>query len=102
MKNGDWRIDRSPSMTSEGKKVQHQRVRLAVIVALGGKCTRCPETDQRVLTVDHINGGGSAERKKYKGTSYYYHVLKTFSNGVYQLLCANCHIKKTWRGEVAS
>ncbi|MDD3412375.1 MAG: hypothetical protein PHY47_00055 [Lachnospiraceae bacterium] len=89
MKNGDWRINRSPSMTYEAKKEFYKNKRLEVINALGDKCCRCNFDDLRVLQIDHINGGGSQERKTKSGTSYLYHVLKNLSK--YQLLCANCN-----------
>ncbi len=40
MKNGNWRIDKSPSVTPEGKKRQHWRVRVKAIMALGGCCVK--------------------------------------------------------------
>jgi hypothetical protein len=76
-----------------------RRLRKAVIAFLGGKCVRCGFDDPRALQVDHVNGGGSAERKKYKNakTVIYRRVL----NGKpgYQLLCANCNwIKRDEEG----
>ena len=89
MKDGDWRVDRSPSMTYEGRKESYNKKRLEVILALGNICCRCGFSDIRALQIDHINGGGSKERKTKSGKSYLYHVLKDLSK--YQLLCANCN-----------
>lgn len=43
---------------------------------LGGKCVVCGETDIRILTINHINGGGNKERavgngNQRGGQSYY-------------------------------
>lgn len=71
-----------------------QYIRNSVLEALGGKCIKCGFIDKRALQIDHINGGGSKERKtrEYKG-SFHSNVLRSFLNkeNKYQLLCANCN-----------
>lgn len=58
---------------------------------LGGKCVCCGEAQQRFLSVDHINGGGAAERKQM-GTGYMGKILKSgVPKDKYQLLCMNCN-----------
>jgi RNase P subunit RPR2 len=91
MKNGDWRINRSPSLLPAARKALHYRLREAIFAALGNICCRCGFSDVRALQIDHVHGGGTQEFKKKKGTSYLYHVLKNLANGNYQLLCANCN-----------
>ena len=49
--------------------------------------------DIRCLQVDHINGGGTQERKRIGNYAIYGKILKDTTG--YQLLCANCNsIKK--------
>lgn len=91
MKNGDWRIDRSPSMLPSAKKDKYHSMRAAVFMALGGVCKRCTFSDIRALQIDHVHGGGQQEFKRKSGISYLYHVLKHLESGNYQLLCANCN-----------
>ena len=71
-----------------------RKIRNAVIEALGSKCITCGFDDRRALQIDHINGGGSKERKTrpYRG-SFHNAVLKSFlaKENKYQLLCANCN-----------
>lgn len=64
---------------------------------LGHECIKCGFSDKRALQFDHINGGGSQERKK----SNCYQVMKLYNNNPIlareklQVLCANCNwIKK--------
>jgi len=76
------------------RKEYSRNLRRAVVEALGGKCVHCGFSDSRALQIDHINGGGSKERKErnYKG-SYHKHVIESFlkQENKYQLLCANCN-----------
>lgn len=90
------------------KRKQRQRIRLSIIEFYGGKCVKCGITDWRVLQVDHINGGGCVERKKYNGSTglyYNYKLINTnpdLCRNTRQLLCANCNtIKKVDNGEYA-
>ena len=71
-----------------------RNLRKATIEALGGKCIKCGFSDTRALQIDHINGGGSKERKNktFKGI-FHRNVIKSFliQENKYQLLCANCN-----------
>ena len=94
MKNGNWKVDKSPSTRNEYRRTWFQKVRAMVIQALGGKCIRCGFcADIRALQVDHVHGDGKLDRVK-KGTSYYYFILKRLDSGRYQVLCANCNCIK--------
>lgn len=58
------------------------------------KCNLCPVFDVDVLCLDHINDGGEAHRNKVGRTSLYeWIVRKKFPVG-FQILCANCNLKK--------
>lgn len=89
MKNGDWRINRSPSMTYEAKKKTYRTKRKILLDSLGGKCIQCGFSDYRALQVDHILGGGSIERREKSGIQLWNHMIKNISK--YQILCANCN-----------
>ena len=50
----------------EAKQYQREyraKVREKVLIAYGGKCLCCGETDLHFLTFDHKNGGGTKERR---------------------------------------
>lgn len=67
------------------------KLRNSILDLLGRKCIRCGFDDLRALQIDHINGGGTKERKEL-GNQYnrYRHILKMKGEG-YQILCANCN-----------
>lgn len=88
-----------------GHTMRSTRVlRNKILDMLWRKCAACGTTDIRVLAIDHVNGGGRKERKRFKSYySYLKHVLDELSVGSknYQLLCANCNqIKKHENYEV--
>jgi hypothetical protein len=47
----------------------------------------------RALQIDHVNGGGTKERKIYNGQNRYAIILKRLleNSKEYQILCANCN-----------
>lgn len=83
-------------------KTYWKRTRLSIFDILGKKCVRCGFEDMRALQIDHVNGGGAREQRKYKG-AYIYHLRKDVrvNPSSYQILCANCNwIKKSENNEV--
>jgi hypothetical protein len=75
-----------------------RELRNAILARLGSKCVACGNIDSRVLCIDHINGGGTKERRLL-GASGFMLKLKKLSDDElkrnYQLLCANCNMIKT-------
>lgn len=80
-------------------------LRRKILELLGNKCNNpnCPipldRMDKRALHIDHINGGGTEERKQFDSEMYYRHVLKQIQSGSkeYQLLCAYCNWLKRYK-----
>ena len=59
-------------------------------------CNNCGERDLEVLCIDHIEGGGRKQLREThsKGGSFYRWLInQNFPEG-YQILCANCNMKK--------
>ncbi len=53
-------------------------------------CVKCGNSDIRVLTIDHINGNGIADRRKIGGgIKFYYWLEKNNYPKGYQTLCMN-------------
>ncbi len=77
-----------------------KRVKLEVFELLGNKCKGCGVSDWRVLQIDHINGGGTREKKIGNYWTFFRKEILSGSKK-YQLLCANCNwIKKYENNEV--
>lgn len=84
----------------------YHKKRRAIFTLLGDVCCQCGFSDRRALHIDHINGGGGQERKKYQNSiNFFNKVLKDIADGKeeYQILCANCNwIKRYDRNELKS
>lgn len=67
-----------------------------VITDMGGKCSCCDITEIDFLAVDHINGGGQADRKttdRSGETMYRFMRDNNYPPG-YQIMCHNCNWSK--------
>lgn len=85
------------------KNVAHRRamnsarrlkLRLEWIEAYGGCCSCCKEKEARFLTLQHIGGGGSRERKVFHTTFGIIAMLKRLGwpKNNHTILCANCNM----------
>jgi hypothetical protein len=62
-----------------------------VFLALGNQCCRCGFKDKRALQIDHIHGGGMAERKVRNTGGIQYLRYAAQHPELFQILCANCN-----------
>ena len=86
----------------------------ALITVLGGKCScehtdcwhngSCKVADRRCLQIDHINGDGNVDRRRFAtGEAMFRHYLENLSSEEcrVQVLCANCNwMKRLWNEEL--
>ena len=88
-------------MQSEKQRLKNHTLRKDALLKLGGVCIVCGFNDPRALQIDHVNGGGTAERLatgRCQNTIHKFVLEDTV--GKYQLLCANCNwIKRHTNGE---
>jgi len=92
--------DNKEKIKRQGKEYR-DRVRKKVFDYYGNKCACCGESEQKFLTIDHINGGGNIHRKKLGKSGfvmYKWLVKNDFPDG-FQLLCYNCNCAKGFWGE---
>lgn len=77
--------------------VRTRRMRRELIDLLGGpRCGSCGDTDFAILTIDHINGGGTSDRRLRGGYEPMIHHYLTHPGeaiGVLRVLCRNCNWK---------
>lgn len=82
------------SKRAQYAREEKRRLRHQVLEAYGGKCECCGDTAHEFLTIDHINGGGSAHKKAVggSGTSVYRWLRQQgFPKDGFRLLCFNCN-----------
>ncbi len=82
-------------LVNNSNRTYKQRLRNKIIDAYGGKCSKCNFLDRRALQIDHINGGGTKERRELSNYQIMLKITKENYPKTYQILCANCNaIKK--------
>lgn len=81
-------------------KANYFKHRIDALKAYGGdypKCTKCGETTEPFLCIDHVNGGGCRHRNAI-GPANVYKWLKDHGYPIgYQVLCHNCNEGKNPR-----
>lgn len=73
--------------------------KMEFVLAYGGKCQCCGETELEFLTLEHIDGKGSAHRKKVgKGSKQYKDLKKkNYPKDKYTVLCFNCNWSERYK-----
>ena len=92
--NKKWAKDHPEELRARNRKYYHAQ-RDKILAAYGNKCTCCGETEKVFLDIDHVNGGGAAERRETNCT--YRYLASIINRGFpkdYQLLCSNCNKAK--------
>lgn len=87
-------------VTGKGKNGRTAVAVASAFMALGGKCAHCGEDDWNCLEIDHVNGDGKQEQEKFRHRQaakmdMLRSIVISGPQGRYQLLCGNCHNKKT-------
>lgn len=94
----DWNQANRDKVAAQAKR-DTARLWSAVVAGYGGACACCGEAEPRFLTLDHVHGGGTAERRvlgENKLMLLRRLVRQRFPSDL-QLLCANCHLAKDLR-----
>jgi hypothetical protein len=58
----------------------------------GGRCACCGITRRIFLSLDHIDGGGNAQRKASGQRGAYLDATRKYQPKVYRILCHNCNM----------
>jgi len=90
------------TVSDRPQHIKGHNLRLEIIQRLGPLCRNCGYcVDVRALHIDHIRGNGASElaaanRYMYR---YYQYILDHLDTGDYMILCACCHLVKSFRPE---
>lgn len=80
-------------------KVRRKEIKFEVLSHYSNgipQCARCRTVDVDVLCLDHIEGGGTKDRMdtRHWGAKLHYYLRRNNFPEGYQVLCANCNMKK--------
>lgn len=80
-------------------KLNYRLPLLKILASVTGylRCVYCGLTDMRYLEVDHINGGGKADERRFhgrRGMYRYYVRMWPLALNTLQVLCGDCNTKK--------
>lgn len=89
----------TPEQRKARKQAERDKLRAEVIAAYGGKCSCCGTDYEPHLTLDHVNGGGTTERRSLQGGSCWRVARREGYPDRFQLLCFNCNWAKHHLGE---
>ena len=86
--NPEWR-----SKLAAYRKQLYLKFKAKCFSHYGNACECCGESRTEFLSVDHVNGGGTRQRKatKLAGQRMYAWLVKHNYPGGYRLLCHNCN-----------
>lgn len=87
----------NPELARQKQNQYHQATRERTIMAYGGKCECCSETEMKFLSFEHKNGGGRKERMKL-GSAFYVSLRKAIRKDI-GVLCFNCNLAKGFYGK---
>jgi hypothetical protein len=80
---------------SELEKKYYRKNQQLVVDAYGGKCVCCGESEYKFLEIDHINGGGTQQRREMQPDKFYRWLRDDHPEG-FRVLCSNCN-RGRWR-----
>jgi hypothetical protein len=82
----------------------NRNLKLLVLRHYGSECYCCGESDDRFLTLDHIDGNGKEHRtqvKRQSSGSYFYRWVRDQGfPPLFQVACFNCNVGRHWNGGV--
>jgi len=78
-------------------KQRRINLKMQVLNQYGGKCVCCKTTTMEFLSMDHINGGGTYERRHAQKRIWTWLKDNKYPEG-FQILCFNCNLSKGFNG----
>lgn len=91
---------RDTALTTQRREA-HRKMRLKALQAYGGEtpqCACCGEETPIFLALDHINGGGHAQRKETGGGGFWAWLRRHNYPAGFRILCHNCNFGRQLNG----
>lgn len=82
--------EKYPSRYKAYYAAAHVRLREKLFAMYGSVCALCNFSDRRALSLDHINQGGTHERKQIGAKASLRKAANVFRPDLYRTLCMNC------------
>ena len=92
-----WRTENAERFRAMRRRAQY-KLRAQALAHYGNRCACCGETEPAFLCIDHINGGGTAQRRQRPGSRIEQVLLREGYPPGYQVLCWNCNAAKSYAG----
>jgi hypothetical protein len=89
--SAQWRAQHPEYPHTQMHKEWRKQLRAEVLVAYGGHCQCCGETEPVFLDIDHIDGRAPEGEKKLRSAPLYRWLRKHGFPAGYRLLCRNCN-----------
>lgn len=80
------------------RAARHREIREKAYSGYGGSCTCCGESEFEFLCLDHVNGGGAADRRKRSTWQIARYVIDNKWPDSFTVLCHNCNLAKGFFG----
>lgn len=95
-------VRRNPEKVAEWRRESIRKIKQEVLAHYGGRCACCGEDNLLFLTIDHIDGNGTAHRKSVgRYGSTFYSWLRTHGLPLgFQVLCFNCNCGRQLNGGI--
>lgn len=91
--NSRWYCEDHRNKSNAWNVAKSAKIRNKVLDHYGAFCRCCGENYREFLTVDHVDGKGSEDRRQNK-TGIYYRIIKLGFPDDFQVLCYNCNCAK--------
>jgi hypothetical protein len=92
---------KSPTGKASRKRRYNER-RTKLFKIYGGECACCGETMHEFLSLNHVNGGGSKDRKMNGRSVNNKHITQIINSGKtnpeFNILCHNCNMSLGFYG----
>ncbi len=82
---------------SDAARRSRRRLRSLILAHYGYQCQCCGEREEEFLELDHVDGGGTSERRRRgikAGDQFYRYIRRAGFPKRFQVLCSNCNRAK--------